>query len=468
MAENSLSQRLQMAMRRLTGRGFLTENDIDEMMREVRLSLLEADVNFKVVKTFTQNIKEQAVGEKILKGLNPGQQVVKIVPDELKRVMGEDAEGIRYNLSGITTIMTIGLQGSGKTTAIGKLAVFIRKNEKKNVLLIAADVYRPAAIEQLQTIGKQIDVEVFERGLIDARDIVKQGLAYAKEKKFDVVIIDTAGRLHIDEKMMQELVDVKEIAKPNEILLTVDAMTGQDAANICKSFHEQLTATGAILTKLDGDTRGGAALSIKEVSGIPIKFASSGEKMDTFEAFHPERMASRILGMGDVLTLIEKATDAIDEDDAKNMMEKLMSDTFNYNDLMKQFKMIKRMGSVSKILGFLPGVGQMKQAMSQVDDKQFDKMSALISSMTEDERKDPKLIDTSSRRRERIARGSGMSVADLNRLRQALEAQKKMMKQMSNMDERQLNSLQKNPSQLMGQQKVKKGKGKGKGQFRVR
>ncbi|HPG42261.1 MAG TPA: signal recognition particle protein [Acholeplasmataceae bacterium] len=468
MAENSLSSRLQMAMRRLTGRGYLTENDIDEMMREVRLSLLEADVNFKVVKSFIANIKEKAVGEKILKGLNPGQQVVKIVHDELKRVMGEDAEGISYNLSGMTTIMTMGLQGSGKTTAIGKLAVYIRKNEKKNVLLIAADVYRPAAIEQLQTIGKQIGVEVFEKGLIDARDIVKQGLAYAKEKKFDVVIIDTAGRLHIDEKMMQELIDVKAIAKPNEILLTVDAMTGQDAANICKSFHDQLQATGAILTKLDGDTRGGAALSIKEVSGIPIKFASSGEKMDAFEVFHPERMASRILGMGDVLTLIEKATDAIDEDEAKNMMEKLMSDSFNYNDLMKQFKMIKRMGSVSKILGFLPGAGQMKQAMNQVDDKQFDKMSSLISSMTEEERKDPKLIDSSSRRRERIAKGSGMSVADLNRLRQALDAQKKMMKQMMNMDERQLESLQKNPSKLMANQKVKKGKGKGKGQFRVR
>ncbi len=468
MAENSLSSRLQMAMRRLTGRGYLTENDIDDMMREVRLSLLEADVNFKVVKSFIANIKEKAVGEKILKGLNPGQQVVKIVHDELKRVMGEDAEGISYNMSGMTTIMTMGLQGSGKTTAIGKLAVYIRKNEKKNVLLIAADVYRPAAIEQLQTIGKQIGVEVFEKGLIDARDIVKQGLAYAKEKKFDVVIIDTAGRLHIDEKMMQELIDVKAIAKPNEILLTVDAMTGQDAANICKSFHDQLQATGAILTKLDGDTRGGAALSIKEVSGIPIKFASSGEKMDAFEVFHPERMASRILGMGDVLTLIEKATDAIDEDEAKNMMEKLMSDSFNYNDLMKQFKMIKRMGSVSKILGFLPGAGQMKQAMNQVDDKQFDKMSSLISSMTEAERKDPKLIDSSSRRRERIAKGSGMSVADLNRLRQALDAQKKMMKQMMNMDERQLESLQKNPSKLMANQKVKKGKGKGKGQFRVR
>ena len=468
MAENSLSSRLQMAMRRLTGRGYLTESDIDEMMREVRLSLLEADVNFKVVKQFIANIKEQALGEKILKGLNPGQQVVKIVHDELKRVMGEDAEGIRFNMSGITTIMTIGLQGSGKTTAIGKLAVHIRKNDKKSVLLIAADVYRPAAIEQLKTIGKQIDVEVFDRGLSDARQIVKEGLQYAKDKKYDVVIIDTAGRLHIDEKMMQELVDVKEIAKPNEILLTVDAMTGQDAANICKSFHDQLQATGAILTKLDGDTRGGAALSIKEVSSIPIKFASSGEKMDAFEVFHPERMASRILGMGDVLTLIEKATDAIDEDEAKNMMEKLMTDTFNYNDLMKQFKMVKRMGSISKILGFIPGLGNMKQAMSQVDDKQFDKMAALISSMTEDERKDPKLLDSSSRRRERIARGSGMSVADLNRLRQALDTQKKMMKQMMNMDERQLENLQKNPGQLVQNQKVKKGKGKGKGQFRVR
>lgn len=468
MAENSLSQRLQMAMRRLTGRGFLTENDIDEMMREVRLSLLEADVNFKVVKQFVANVKEQAVGEKILKGLNPGQQVVKIVHDELKRVMGEDSEGIRYNINGITTIMTIGLQGSGKTTAIGKLGVYIRKTEKKRVMFIAADVYRPAAIEQLKTIGKQIEIEVFEKGLIDARQIVKEGLSYAKDQKYDVVIIDTAGRLHIDEKMMQELIDVKEIAKPNEILLTVDAMTGQDAANICKSFHEQLTATGAILTKLDGDTRGGAALSIKEVSGIPIKFASSGEKMDTFEAFHPERMASRILGMGDVLTLIEKATESIDEDEAQGMMEKLMSDTFNYNDLLKQFKMIKRMGSISKIMGFIPGMGQLKNAASQVDDKQFEQMSVLIHSMTEDERKDPKLVDTSSRRRERIARGSGMSVADLNKLRTALDTQKKMMKKMMNMDEKQLEGLSKDPSKMMPTQKVKKGKGKGKGQFRIR
>jgi len=466
MAENNLSSRLQMAMRRLTGRGVLNENDIDEMMREVRLSLLEADVNFKVVKTFIQNIKEQAIGEKILKGLNPGQQVVKIVHDELKRVMGENSEGIRYNLNGITSIMTIGLQGSGKTTAIGKLGVYIRKNEKKKVLFIAADIYRPAAIDQLKTIGKQVDIEVFEMGQIDARKIVKEGLNYAKNNSFEVVIIDTAGRLHIDQNMMQELIDVKEIVKPNEILLTVDAMTGQDAANITKSFHDQLGATGAILTKMDGDTRGGAALSIKEVSGIPIKFSSSGEKMDQFEVFHPERMASRILGMGDVLTLIEKATESIDEDEAQNMMEKLMSDQFNYNDLLKQFKMIKKMGSLSKILGFIPGMGQLKQAQ-QVDDKSFEKMSVLIHSMTEKERKDPTLIDKSSKRRERIAKGSGMQVSDLNRLRQSLEAQKKMMKKMMNMDEKELESLSKNPSKLVQNQPTyKKGKGKGKGQFR--
>ncbi|MDD3067973.1 MAG: signal recognition particle protein [Acholeplasmataceae bacterium] len=468
MVENSLSSRLQMAMRRITGRGALTEADIDEMMREVRLSLLEADVNFKVVKTFIQNIKEKAVGEKILKGLNPGQQVVKIVHEELKRVMGEDTEGIRYNMSGLTTLMTIGLQGSGKTTAIGKLGVYIRKAEKKKVMFIAADVYRPAAIEQLKTIGKGIDIEVYEEGLIDARTIVKNGLAYAKEKHYDVVIIDTAGRLHIDEVMMQELIDIKALAKPQEILLTVDAMTGQDAANIAKSFHDQLEATGAILTKMDGDTRGGAALSIREVSQIPIKFSSTGEKMDAFEVFHPERMASRILGMGDVLTLIEKATESIDEDEATGMMEKLMSDTFNYNDLLKQFKMIKKMGSMSKILGFLPGMKNVKQAASNIDDREFDKMGVLITSMTEEEKKDPKLIDQSSRRRERIARGAGMSVSDLNRLRQALDTQKKMMKKMMNMDEKQLESLQKNPNQMLSQAPKKKGKGKGKGQFRIR
>jgi|SRR5690554_3698 len=467
--ENTLSSRLQMAVRRITGRGKLTEKDIDEMMREVRLSLLEADVNFRVVRQFTNAVKEQALGEKILKGLNPGQQVVKIVHDELKRVMGEENAPLVFENHGLTTFMTIGLQGSGKTTAIGKLGVYIRKQTKKKIMFIAADVYRPAAIDQLVTIGKQIDIFVYEEGLKDARTIVKNGLAYAKEQKYDLVIIDTAGRLHIDEEMMQELIDVKKIANPSEILLTVDAMTGQDAAQIAKSFHDQLSATGAILTKLDGDTRGGAALSIREVSGIPIKFSSSGETMDTFEPFHPERMASRILGMGDVLTLIDKAVENIDEEEAKNLMEKLMSDSFNYNDLLKQFKMIKRMGSISKLIGFIPGLGKLRQAAGQIDDKQFDKLAVIINSMTNEERKEPKLINNSSTRRQRIAKGAGVSVSDVNNLRQSLESQKKMMKQMSNMSEEDIERISKDPSKLANRnqgQRPRVGKGKGKGNFR--
>ncbi|CDR31163.1 Fifty-four homolog [Acholeplasma oculi] len=464
---NSLSDRLQMFVRRATGRGRLTEKDIEEMMREVRLSLLEADVNFKIVKEFTNNVKEQALGEKILSGLNPGQQVVKIVHDELKRVMGDESVGLIYANTGMSTIMTIGLQGSGKTTAIGKLGLWIRKKDKKNVMFIAADVYRPAAIDQLKTLGKGLGIHVYDEGIKDARVIVKNGLKYAKDNQYDVVIVDTAGRLTIDSDMMQELKDVKDILKPNEVLLTVDAMMGQEAANVAKSFHDQIGATGVILTKMDGDTRGGAALSIREISNIPIKFASSGEKMDSLEAFHPERMASRILGMGDMLTLIEEVTSNIDEDEAKSMMEKMMSDSYNYLDLQKQFKMIKRMGSISKILGFIPGLGKMKEAISQVDDKQFDRVNVIIQSMTEEERKYPELIDKSSRRRERVAKGAGVSVSDVNRLRESLVQQKQMMKQMSQMDEKQIERLQKNPQGFQPPQaKVKKGKGKGKGGFR--
>lgn len=466
MAFDSLSSRLQMAMRRITGKGKLNETDIDEMMREVRLSLLEADVNLKVIRQFTNNVKEKALGQKILSGLNPGQQVVKIVFDELKRVMGDETETLNLKASGLSVIMTVGLQGSGKTTAIGKLGAYIRKTEKKKVMFIAADIYRPAAIEQLLTLGKQLDIKVYEEGLIKAQTIVKNGLKYAKENDYDVVIIDTAGRLNIDKEMMQELIEVKEIAKPDDILLTVDAMTGQIAASVAQSFHEQLDTTGAIITKLDGDTRGGAALSIREISNIPIKFASNGEKLDAFEVFHPERMASRILGMGDMLTLIETATQNIDEDEAMGMMEKLMSGTYNYNDLLKQFKMIKRMGSISKILGFMPGLGKMKDALSNVDDKQFEKMSVLIHSMTSEERKNPKLIEDSSRRRQRVAKGAGMQVSDLNRLRQALDQQKQMAKQMSQMNEKDLTGMQNSPTKFMPKQKVKKGKGKNKGQFR--
>ena len=442
MAFENLSDRLQMALRRVTGRGKLNEKDIDEMMRDVRLSLLEADVNYRVVKEFTQNVKEQALGEKILHGLNPGQQVVKIVFDELKRIMGDDASGINLKMQGMSVIMTMGLQGAGKTTAIGKLANYLRKYEKKNPMLIAADIYRPAAVDQLVQIGKQLNIFVFEEGVNKrAWDIVANGLAYAKEHGYDTVIIDTAGRLHIDEDMMEELVRVKQVAKPDEVLLVVDAMTGQDAVNVAKTFHDKLNATGCILTKLDGDTRGGAALSIRHITGVPIKFIGTGEKLDALDIFHPDRMAQRILGMGDTLTLIEKVTENIDEDEAMSMVEKLMSNKFNYYDLLKQFKMIKKIGS-SKILGLLPGMKQVREAAKNMDDKQFEFMEAIINSMTDEERKNPDLIDKSSKRRERIAKGSGRSVTEVNNLRKTLERQKEVAKQMSGMSEADMQEMQ--------------------------
>ncbi len=471
MAFDSLSSRLQMGLRRLTGKGKLNENDIDEMLREVRLSLLEADVNYKVVKKFLANIKEQALGEQILKGLNPGQQVVKIVREELKRTLGDEAVELNFKSSGMTIVMAVGLQGAGKTTAVGKMALFYRKKLKKKPMLIAADIYRPAAVDQLVTLGKSIDVPVFEMGTkTSAEKIVTEGLKHAKEEGFNFVIIDTAGRLQINEELMKELQNVKDIANPDEILLTVDAMAGQDAVNVALSFHKDLDITGIILTKLDGDTRGGAALSIKEMTGIPIKIMSMGEKLDAMEIFYPDRLADRILGMGDVLSLIDTVTENIDEDEMKSMADKMMSNTFNYNDMLKQFKMIKRMGSLSKILGFLPGMGQMKQVMSQVDDNAFDKIEAIIFSMTERERKHPELIDNDYKRRERIAKGSGRSIQEVNRLRQSLAQMKASMKQMKNMNEADMKKMQsqvKNGNyQGFAPTKVKKGKGKGKGNFR--
>ena len=477
MAFDGLSSRLQMALRRVTGRGTLTEKDIDEMLREVRLSLLEADVNYKVVKEFLANIKVQAMGEKILKGLNPGQQVVKIVRDELKRVLGEETQEVTFKINGTTVLMTCGLQGAGKTTAIGKMALHYRKLRKSKPCLIAADVYRPAAIDQLKQIGKQLDVPVFEMGVnTPVAKIVKEGLKFAKDNGYDLVIIDTAGRLHINEELMDELKEVKKISSPDEILLTVDAMTGQDAINVAKAFHEALGVTGVILTKLDGDTRGGAALSIKAVTDVPIKLMSTGEHLDELEVFHPDRMAERILGMGDVLTLIESATQNISEDEAMNMFERMTSDKFNYNDLLKQFSMINKMGSLSKILGFLPGIGQYKEALSNVDDRQFDYIKAITYSMTKEERANPELVDKSSRRRERIAKGSGRSVAEVNKLRQMLDQQRKMAKQMSQIDEQKAARI---ASQVesgnyaglksaMGQPQpyVHKGKGKNKNRFR--
>ena len=477
MAFDSLSSRLQMALRRVTGRGSLNEKDIDEMLREVRLSLLEADVNYRVVKEFLANIKVAATGEKIMKGLNPGQQVVKIVRDELVRVLGNETQEVRFKTNGMTVLMTCGLQGAGKTTAIGKMALHYRKIRKVKPCLIAADVYRPAAIDQLVTIGKQINVPVFEMGVhTPVSKIVKEGLKFAKDNGHDLVIIDTAGRLHINEELMDELKEVKKISNPDEILLTVDAMTGQDAINVAKSFHSDLGLTGVILTKLDGDTRGGAALSIKAVTDVPIKLMSTGEHLDELEVFHPDRMAERILGMGDMLTLIENATQNISEEEASNMFERMTSENFNYNDLLKQMKMIKRMGSLSKILGFLPGVGKIKEAMNNVDDKQLDFINVIISSMTKEERSNPDLIDRSSRRRERIAKGSGRSVNEVNKLRQMLEQQRKMAKQMANIDpekaERMAAQLENGNfaglKNAMGQPQpyVHKGKGKNKGGFR--
>ncbi len=471
MAFDNLSSRLQMGLRRITGRGKLNENDIEEMLREVRLSLLEADVNYKVVKKFLNDIKEEALGEKILKGLNPGQQVVKVVREELKKTLGDEAVELNFKHDGITVVMAVGLQGAGKTTACGKMALYYRKKLKKRPMMIAADIYRPAAVDQLVTLGKQINVPVFEMGTkVKAEKIVEEGLKQARLQNCDFVIIDTAGRLQINEELMDELENVKKIAHPDEILLTVDAMAGQDAVNVALAFHEKLAITGIILTKLDGDTRGGAALSIKEMTGIPIKLMSEGEKLDSLEIFYPDRLADRILGMGDVLSLIDTVTENIDEDEMKSMAEKMMSDSFNYNDMLKQFKMIKRMGSLSKILGFLPGLGSVKKAMNNVDDNAFDKLEAIIGSMTEKERKHPELIDKDFSRRQRIAKGSGRSIQEVNKLRESLAQMKAQMKRMRGMSEEDAKKMQiqmKNGNySAMAPTKVKKGKGKNKGAFR--
>lgn len=465
MAFENLTDRLQMAMRRVTGKGRLSEKDIDEMMREVRLSLLEADVNFKVVRDFTKEVKAQALGEKILKGLNPGQQVVKIVNDELQKVMGDKAVPLALNMVGITKIMLVGLQGAGKTTTAGKLALFLRKNNNQKPLLVALDVYRPAAVEQLKTLGAQLNIDVFEKGTTHKPEqIIKEAMAYAVEHGNTVVIADTAGRLHIDNSMMDELVRVKDIMKPDEILLTLDAMTGQDAVTVAENFNETLSVTGAILTKLDGDTRGGAALSLRRVTNVPIKLMGMGEKLDQLEVFHPERMASRILGMGDVMTLVDKVTENIDEDDMMGMMEKMMSGKFNYNDYLKQLKMIKRMGSLGGILKLIPGMSNALKNQD-VDEKQLVFVEAMISSMTKEERKNPKLIQRSSSRRRRIANGSGRRVADVNRLIQSLDQQTAMMKRMGNMDPAAMQRGGNPLAAMQPQPKKKKGKGKNKRRY---
>lgn len=467
MAFDQLSDRLQMALRRVRGKGRLTEADIESMMREIRLSLLEADVNFKVVKEFTNQIKEEALGDHILKGLNPSQQVIKVVNDALVDLLGKDTSVFALKQTGTTHILLAGLQGSGKTTSAGKLAKYIEKTHQKKVLLVALDVYRPAAIDQLVTLGKQLGVAVFELGTEEKPvSIAKKAMAFAQTEGFEVLIFDTAGRLHIDEAMVDEIKQIKATVKPDETFLVLDAMTGQDAVSVAEHFHKNLVLTGSILTKLDGDTRGGAALSLRKVTQVPIKFMGTGEKLDALEVFHPERMASRILGMGDVMTLIDKVTENVSEDDMMNLMEKMMSGKYNYEDFLKQMKMIKRMGSLGGLMKLIPGASKM-MGKQDIDDKKLTTLEAIIQSMTKAERKNPALIKQNSGRRRRIASGSGRSVAEINRLIETLEQQTQAMKRLSNVDPNTINPN--NPMAALGQapqKKQKKGKGKNRGGFR--
>ncbi len=433
MAFEGLADRLQQTMQKIRGKGIVTEADVKEMMREVRLALLEADVNFKVVKDFVKRVSERAVGQEVLKSLTPGQQVIKVVQDELTALMGGEQSKIAVSNRPPTVVMMVGLQGAGKTTTTGKLASLLRKKYNRKPLLVAADIYRPAAIKQLETLGKQLSMPVFSLGdQVSPVEIVKQAIEKAKEEHLDYVLIDTAGRLHIDETLMDELQQVKEISKPDEIFLVVDAMTGQDAVNVAKSFHDQLGLTGVVLTKLDGDTRGGAALSIKAVTDTPIKFVGLGEKLDAIEAFHPERMASRILGMGDVLTLIEKAQTSVDEEKAKELEKKLREASFTLDDFLEQLGQVRQLGPLDEILNMMPGANKMKGLNDvKIDEKQINHVEAIIQSMTKEEKEHPEILNAS--RKKRVARGSGRPIQEVNRLLKQFEDMKKMMKQMQGM-----------------------------------
>lgn len=428
MAFEGLSSRLQEVTRKLRGKARITESDLKEMLREVKLALLEADVNYKIVKEFNSKIQEKALGQDVLKSLTPGQQVIKIVKDELVELLGGTESKINFTSNPPTVIMLIGLQGSGKTTTAGKLANLLRKQGKKP-LLVACDVYRPAAIKQLQVVGNQLNIPVFaNENSKDVVHIAKQAMNVAMSKMNDVVILDTAGRLHIDEELMEELKKLKTEIKPHEILLVVDSMTGQDAVNVATSFSENIGLDGVILTKLDGDTRGGAALSVKKVTGKPIKFAAIGEKLSDIEVFHPERMASRILGMGDILSVIEKAEESFDQEEALKLEQKLRKQEFDLDDYLAQLRQIKKMGSFSGLLKMIPGMNALKDV--KVDDKEFVKIEAIICSMTKKEKRNTKLLNGS--RRLRIAKGSGTTVQDVNKFIKSFEMTQSMVKKMKN------------------------------------
>ncbi|WP_026585564.1 signal recognition particle protein [Bacillus sp. J33] len=436
MAFEGLADRLQNTIQKIRGKGKINEADVKEMMREVRLALLEADVNFKVVKEFVKKVSERAVGQEVLKSLTPGQQVIKVVKEELTELMGGEQSKIAVSNRPPTVIMMVGLQGAGKTTTTGKLANLLRKKYNRNPLLVAADIYRPAAIKQLETLGKQLNMPVFSLGdQVSPVEIAKQAIAKAKEDHNDYVLIDTAGRLHVDEALMDELKQIKELSKPDEIFLVVDAMTGQDAVNVAQSFNDLLGLTGVVLTKLDGDTRGGAALSIRSVTNTPIKFVGLGEKLDALEAFHPERMASRILGMGDVLSLIEKAQANVDEEKAKELEQKMRTASFTFDDFLDQLGQVRNMGPLDELLKMMPGANKIKGLNNiQIDEKQITHVEAIIKSMTKEEKIHPEIINAS--RRKRIAKGSGRTVPEVNRLLKQFEDMKKMMKQMTGMQQK--------------------------------
>ena len=437
MAFEGLSDKLQEAFKKLRGKGKLTEKDIKEAMREVKLALLEADVNFKVVKQFISNVSGKCVGSDVLESLTPAQQVIKIVNEELTELMGGSESKLTFNSVGPTVIMMVGLQGAGKTTMSGKLALQLRKQNKKP-LLVACDIYRPAAIKQLEVVGKQIDIPVFQMGdKVNPVDIAKAGIAHGRENGNNVIIIDTAGRLHIDENLMDELKSIKAEVKPQEILLVVDSMTGQDAVNVAESFNNTLDISGVILTKLDGDTRGGAALSIRHITEKPIKFIGIGEKMSDFEVFYPDRMSSRILGMGDVLSLIEKAQEAFDNKEAQELSSKMLENDFTYEDYLTAMEQMKKLGSLSKIMDMMPGIPkEMKNIDFDASEKQLGRVKAIIYSMTPKERRNPKLLVGSSSRKKRIAKGSGTSLQEVNKLIKGFDMMRKQMKQMKSLQKK--------------------------------
>ena len=426
---SSLSEKLNHAFNKIVNRGKLTSLEIKEAMRDVKMALLEADVNYLVVKKFVADVSEKALGDEVLKSLTPAQQVIKIVRDELVSLMGSNNQKLEISPKPPTVIMMCGLQGAGKTTMCGKLAVYLKKSGKKP-LLVACDIYRPAAINQLQVVGKQANATVFEKGTINPVKIAKEGVEFAKKQGYDTVIIDTAGRLHIDEELMKELEEIKKAVSPTEILLTVDAMIGQDSVTTAEEFNKRLEISGVILTKLDGDTRGGAALSIKAITGKPIKFCGVGEKLADLEPFHPDRIAGRILGMGDVLTLIEKAQEAVSEEQARELEKKFRQNKFDFEDYLVQMENLKKIGNINDIIGMIPGLGSKLKNMPKIDEKQLLRQKAIIQSMTPYERKNPEVIKAG--RRKRIAEGSGTGIQDVNQLLKQLEKSKEMMKQIKN------------------------------------